>query len=297
MRVFKVVGYLVGTIVGLLVLAVAGVYLVTGIRMAKQYDVAAVPVPVPADSAGLARGRHLAGPIGKCTECHGADLSGKMIFDDPAMGRLWATNLTRGSGGIGSRYDDPLLARAIRHGINEAGKPLRFMPSEAFQYMSDEDVGALVAYLRSLPPVDRAIPKGRIGPVARALSLFTAIPLISPRAVDHARVPPVSVREELTPAYGRYLADVGGCTGCHGPGLSGGSLGPGKPAANLTPAGIGSWTEADFFRALREGQGPGGVVLDSVAMPWRLAGQMSDLEIQAVWAYLKTVPGKPFGGR
>lgn len=297
MRVLKILGYVLGTIVGLVVLLVACVYLVTSIRMAKRYDIAATPVPVPSDSAGLERGRHLAGPIGKCTDCHGPDLGGQVLVDDTPMGRLWASNLTGGAGGLGDRYDDAHLARAIRHGINELGRPLRVMPSEAFQYLSDEDVGALVAYLRSLPPVNRTVAEARIGPVARALSLFTSFPLVPARIVDHARVPPGSVRAEVTPEYGKYLADVGGCTGCHGPGLSGGSVGPGKPAANLTPTGIGAWSEADFFKALREGMRPDGTPIDSMAMPWRSAGQMSDLEIQAVWAYLKTVPGKPFGKR
>lgn len=111
------------------------------------------------------------------------------------------------------------------------------MPSEAFQYLSDEDVGALVAYIRSLPPVDREFPPTRIGP------------------------------EEPTPVYGKYLADAGGCTGCHGPGLSGGNIGLGKPPSNLTSAGIGTWSEADFVRALREGKRPVGADIDSLFMP------------------------------
>ena len=264
--------YLIGGIVLLIILALGTIWVITSVRMSERYEVAARPIPVPTDSAGIARGRHLAFAIGKCAECHGQDLGGQMVSDDFIFARLASANLTSGQGGLGSRYDDATLARAIRHGINENGKALRVMPSEAFQYMSDEDVGALVAYIRSVPPVNREHPKARIGPLARVLSIMTPFPLVPPRVVDHQRVPPASMPEEQSVAYGKYLADVGGCTGCHGPGLSGGAMGPGKPASNLTSAGIGTWTEADFIRALREGKRPVGADIDSTAMPWKMAG-------------------------
>jgi mono/diheme cytochrome c family protein len=145
--------------------------------------------------------------------------------------------------------------------------------------------------------VDKELPTTRIGPLARVLSVLTPFPLIPARIVDHQRVQPESVPEAATPEYGKYLADVGGCTGCHGPGLSGGAMGPGKPASNLTPAGIGSWSEADFVRALREGKRPVGADIDSLSMPWKLSGLMTDAEIHAVWLYLKSVPAKEFGNR
>ena len=68
-----------------------------------------------------------------------------------------------------------------------------------------------------------------------------------------------------------------------------------KPASNITPAGIGSWTEADFLRALREGVRPGGTPIDP-AMPVRYTKEMTDVELRAVWAYLQTVPAKAYGG-
>lgn len=293
----KRLGWLVAGFLGLVVLLVGGIYLMTGLRMAKRYTVAARPIPVSADSAAVARGRHLAVAIGKCVNCHGEDLGGQLINNDFVFGRLTAANLTPGKGGLGDRYDDPGLARAIRNGLGPKGTALRVMPSEAFQHLSDADVGALVAYLRALPPIDRELPGTRIGPVARALSLFTPFPLIPARVVDHQRVAPADVPATLTPEYGKYLADVGGCTGCHGPGLSGGAMGPGKPAANLTATGIGGWTEEDFLRAMREGMRPNKTPIDSLVMPWPLVGKMSDLELRAVWAFLKTVPAKEFGNR
>lgn len=292
----KRLGYLVLSFVLLLIVAIGVIWVISSARMGKTYIVAAKPVTVPTDSAGIERGRHIVAAIGKCTECHGDDLAGQEISNDFIFGRLAAPNLTPGQGGLGQRYDDPTLARAIRHAIDPEGKPLLFMPSEAFQHLSDDDVGAVVGYLRSLSPIDRQFPATRVGPLARMLSVLAGFPLVPARVVDHEREPPKSVVEDSTPGYGKYLADVGGCTGCHGPELSGGAMGPGKPASNLTPAGIGTWTEADFFRSLREGVRPGGTPIDSV-MPWKRAGLMTDSEIHAVWLYLKSVPPKEFGNR
>jgi mono/diheme cytochrome c family protein len=96
--------------------------------------------------------------------------------------------------------------------------------------------------------------------------------------------------------HGRYLADV---SGCHGPGLSGGQVaGPDNlpPAANLTPAGLGRWTQADFVRAIREGRRPDGSAVNEF-MPWRAYGAMTDAELESLSLYLRSVPAKPSAGR
>jgi len=104
----------------------------------------------------------------------------------------------------------------------------------------------------------------------------------------------------VTVEYGHYIAAIAGCKGCHGPGLSGGPIPGGppewKPAANITPTGIGHYKETDFFLALREGKRPGGAPIDSL-MPFRYTKDMTDDEIRALYMYLKTVPPKPYGGR
>ena len=82
-----------------------------------------------------------------------ADLGGRVLGDNLLMGWLVATNLTRGQGGLGADYTDQDLVRAIRHGVGR-GKSLVFMPSESFQRYSDEDLAAIIAYLRTIPPVD-----------------------------------------------------------------------------------------------------------------------------------------------
>ncbi|MBW3628989.1 MAG: cytochrome c, partial [Gemmatimonadetes bacterium] len=148
-------------------------------------------------------------------------------------------------------------------------------------------------FMRSIPPVDREVPARRVGPVARALSLSPRFPLIPARLIDHGSPPPPAPAPAVSVTYGKYLTLVGRCTGCHLPDLSGGS-GPPPGATNITPdreTGIGRWTEADFFRALRSGLRPNHTRIDQV-MPWVAAGQMTDDEIRAVWLYLRSVPPK-----
>ncbi|MBW3656374.1 MAG: c-type cytochrome, partial [Gemmatimonadetes bacterium] len=187
-------------------------------------------------------------------------------------------------------------------GVDREGKPLVFMPSNELRPMSEADLAAVIAFMRSVPPVNRAVPEPRVGPVARALSLSPGFPLIPARLIDHDSPPPPAPTPAVTVAYGKYLATVGLCTGCHLPDLSGGG-GPPPGATNITPdpeTGIGNWTEADFFRALRTGMRPNHTPIDQV-MPWVAAGQMTDDEIRAVWLYLRSLPAQrnpqnPAGG-
>ena len=167
------------------------------------------------------------------------------------------------------------------------------MPAETYQVMTDEDLAALVAYLRRLPPVDNAMRPSRLGPLGRALVLAGKAPFLTAERVQHDRRPAARIAPGVTPEYGYYLARLGGCIGCHRRDLSGGPV-PGErptapPAPNLTPAGIGHYTEADFVRALRDGVRPDGRPLRP-PMPVGATRQMTDDEARAILAYLRTVP-------
>lgn len=290
----------VGGIVGLMVVLVGAVYGLSSMKINKRFTVTPPALVIPADSATINRGRHLATAISKCVDCHGDDFGGLVFIDDAALARLAGSNLTRSATGLGSLLTDTDWVRAIRHGVGRDGRGLPFMPSEVYQFLGDADLAAIIAYVKSVPPVDRTLPSIRYGLLGRALLVAGVLPLFPADSVDHNRPlqppPPTGVTVE----YGGYQANIGGCTGCHGPGLSGGPMPGGPPdwppPRNLTPEGLGSWSEADFFRAMREGKRPDGLDINP-AMPVRLTKLMTDTEIKAVWAYLKTVPPKPYGGR
>jgi len=292
------VGLGLGILVLLVLVLAAGVHVAGGRKLARTYDVPAVATAAPvADEATLARGRHLATAIGKCAACHGDDLGGKVMIDDPALGRAVSANLTRGRGGRPADWSIADWDRAIRHGVRRDGTGLLIMPSNDYAPMSDEDLAALAAYLETLPPVDRELPPSQIRLVGRALYVADKMPLVPAAAIDHA-ARPVAPMPGPTAEYGRYLADIGGCTGCHGPTLAGGPSGePGAPpASNLTPTGIGHYSEADFTRALRDGVRPDGSRLKEF-MPVQFTKLMTDDEIRAVYLFLKSVPPREFGAR
>jgi mono/diheme cytochrome c family protein len=281
-------GRIFGGLVLLIVLAVAAVYIISSRHINRTYDFPDSPVRAATDSASLQRGRHLVEAVGKCQECHDGDYGGKMLVDAAPMGRLAATNLTQGRGGV-SDFSDADFERAIRHGVGRDGRPLVFMPSEAFAALSDEDLAAVIGYLRTVPSVDREMPPIRVGPVARALYLGGNFPLLPVTMIDHTAnraAPPAGVSDE----YGQYLATIGGCRSCHGLALAGDAN---PEAPEITPGRLGSWTEQDFFRSLREGRRPDGGVIDPTKMPWVRSGQMTDDEMRAVWMWMRSVPAAP----
>jgi mono/diheme cytochrome c family protein len=280
-------------LISVVVLLVAVVYGVSEARLRKTYEFAAVTgLNVTRDPAQIARGKHLATAVAKCTDCHTADLGGKKFIDGGPLGTIYASNLTGGRGGALAGYTDAQLDAAIRHGVRPNGRGIMIMPSDEYQDLSNEDVSAIIAYLRSLAPVDRELETSHLGPLGRALYVAGKLPFIPAERIDHTAGPKAAPPAGPTREYGQYLVNVGGCRGCHGPNLVGGpSPEPGAPAAaNITPAGpIGQWSEADFNRAIRTGTRPDGSKLKDF-MPWRSMAAHTDEELHAIWLYLQTVP-------
>lgn len=284
-RVLKFLLYLVLFVVAVSVIALGYVYYASSQRVAKTYVVTPPPLQIPlGDPVAIERGRYLVHKVSLCIECHGEDLGGKVVTETP-LTRLWGTNLTKGRGGVGTAYTDADFVRALTHGVKKNGQSVIFMPSQDYKF-TEADVAALVAYLRSVPPVDREVPEPEIGFLARALGVANKFPLLPAELIDHQDVAfvPVADRSEAVTA-GDYLISTAGCRGCHGPQLTGEG---GMPdAANLTPVGIGAWTEADFKTAIREGRRPNGTTL-LPAMP-RIYQVMPDAELSRIFAYLKTL--------
>jgi cytochrome c553 len=298
-RALRRVGIGVGVVAGLALVLVAGVYIASDARLHRTYAVEVPILALPTDAASLARGEHVARAIAGCTDCHGGMLEGFVVFENPALGRFAAPNLTASPTGLGATLRTADWVRAIRYGLAPGGRPLLLMPATDYVHLSDSDLVALVAWARSRRLVENSVPASRLGPLGRALLLAGKFPVLSAEAVDrgvrHVAAPPAGV----TAAYGGYLAHTAGCAGCHGAGFSGGKVATlppsAPPAANLTPAGTAGWTEAAFIRVLREGKDPAGRALDPRWMPWRTSGRMTDEEIRALWAYFQTLPARPFG--
>lgn len=260
-------------------------------RAAAAHDIAVDVPPVPGDAAAVARGRHLATAILNCSGCHGEALGGGDEFAAPGILTIPTPNLTAGAGGIGNSYTDEDWVRAVRHGVGHDGRALFIMPSQAFAGLSQADMGALIAYLKTAPPVDSSLPVRSIEPLGRVMIGVGALPPFAVESIDHTRAAPAAVAEGVTAEYGAYLAAT--CSECHGPGLNGAPFGPpGEEVLtpNLTPGGpLAGWREEDFVKVMRTGQTPGGRVL-SDEMPWRAFGGMTDEELGAVWLYLRSLP-------
>jgi cytochrome c553 len=252
-----------------LLAAVCGVLAISLARAGAQS-----PSPSPPD---LERGRHLATAVAGCADCHGADFAGGRGFARGGL-TVYAANLTGGAGGIAAQTDAQ-IARALRSGIAADGRQLRVMPWREYAIMTDADVADVIAFLRSLPPVDRTVPS----PPPMPASAAAAPPGPAASNTDDV-VRPLS--------GGAYLATIGGCLGCHGAALAGGNQIGGIVTPNISHDGIGSWTFADFRTAMRTGMTPGGHRL-AMVMPWRSAGQMTDTELQTLYDFLESKSSTP----
>jgi mono/diheme cytochrome c family protein len=286
MKLVRILAQVVVALVALVVVALVVVYALSERRIRRTYDVSVPRIAVPTDAEAIARGKRLAMVVAPCGECHGPDFGGKVMIDEWAMGTLYGANLTRGRGGIGAAYTDADWVRALLHGVRRDGRSVVFMPSHDFHF-TEQDTAALIAFFRALPPIDRDIPGPRVGIMARALS-FGPLPLLPAELIDHERVAFASPPQGTDPVVvGRHLVDTGGCRGCHQPDLSGGG-GPPPGGANITPTGIGDWSDADFLKAIRSHVRPNGTPI-AESMP-AAYGLMTDDELRAIRAYLRTVP-------
>ncbi len=295
-KIIRWIALILGCLLAVLVLALV-VLLVIGTRRANRtYDPPVATIPIPVDAAAIQRGRHLA-VINMCTDCHTDSLGGQNYFTIPGMLTLPTPNLTRGAGGLGASLTDQDWLRALRHGVGHDGRALIVMPSNQFYYLSDQDLGDIIAYAKSLPPVDTPLPPRRIELLGRLMMGAGLFPPNAVDRIDHTAPPPPAPPPGVTAAYGQYLSHL--CTECHGANLNGAPFGPPGdevPTPNLTRGGeLAAWSEQDFITTLRQGVTPGGHQLNE-EMPWQSFGQMTDAELQAVWRYLQSLPPLPQGG-
>jgi mono/diheme cytochrome c family protein len=244
----------------------------------------------------IARGKHYLTSRAGCPECHGKDLAGGVIVENPAMGKWVAPNITRG--GVTKNYDSQDWVRIIRHGIKPDGTAAT-MPSRDFANLSDQEISDIATYIHSLPAVDKQMPPSELGPIFSLLVVKGEIP-ISAEVIDHQgkrpKYPPSVAEASL--ALGKHLGTT--CVGCHGDGLSGGPIQGGDPnwlpAKNLTfhETGLARWSVGDFIKAMKHGVRPDGTKI-MPPMPIAYTRELKDAELESLYAYLKTVEPRPFG--
>ncbi len=266
-----------------------GLYRITDARLQHRYDTGFAPPLANGDSV---RGRHLATAVTLCVKCHAADFGGQVMADNAVL-RLAAPNLTRGKGGRSANWSDDDWERAIRHGIRPDGRPLLVMPADAYAWLSDRDLAALIAYLRTRRPVDRDFGRSYLKLPGRMLMAAGKVNDLAAERIDHSRSLPVYASQ----TDGAYLARIAGCTMCHQADLSGRATPIGPPGAPRPPAinqlALRGWTLVDFERVLRTGRRPDGTPV-STFMPWTSYAGMDDAEISALWLFiLQTPAGDP----
>jgi len=290
-RFFKWMGIVVGSVLVIGFVAYLIIYFTTDSRINRVYHIDAPEIVVAVDAETIERGEYLATLFG-CNGCHGENLAGEPLIEEPVLGMVYATNLTAGEGGVLNDYTDSQLSRAIRHGIDKDGHPLLIMPSTDFAHLSDQDTAALIAYMRSMPDVDNVRQPSTLGPLGRVLLAFDMFPAFPAEVIDHSVVYNAAPEQGVTVEYGKYLAAA--CQGCHMADFAGGpQLGGGPndiPSANLTVGGeLAEWSTEDFINTIRTGVNPSGRQLD-VEMPWQAYARMTDEELTAIFLFLQSLP-------
>ncbi len=282
----SILGGLFSVLIGLLSIA-------TVIGMVKSYTPRTAPVPdlkVAGTSEQIQRGEHIADTF--CTSCHSVSkelpLTGGVDIgkDIPIpVGAFVSANLT--PAGSLKDWSDGEIFRAIRNGIDRDGRGLFVMSNIRGRNLSDEDLQALIAYLRSQPAVVNETPNPLDQPSILGFIMLGIgmLPSGQPLITDVITAP----SKGPTVEYGEYILSYQDCRDCHGEDLLGGV------EDQLTPLGpnlkvVAGWTQEQFIATLRTGVDPSNHALDPAKMPWKSIGRMDDEELTAIYLYLSGLP-------
>jgi mono/diheme cytochrome c family protein len=292
----------------ILLFLIIGVSLVTYARQHVHYNAPYPNIKATKDTTVIAQGRRIVLGAGHCVDCHSKthnidsvlrlgqepDLSGGRKFDLP-FGNFYTRNITPDSAtGIG-RMTDGEIARMLRYGVKKNGEAaLPFMP---FQNMTDDDLTAVISYLRSLKPIKNVVPEHDYNVMGSVIKAY----MIKPVGPTEPIKP--TIARDTTAAYGKHLVmTVANCNECHtkrdgignyvGEPLAGGSVfeEKGVPTLitpNLTPdssSRIFGWSQDDFIKRFRMGR-----AIPYSHMPWESFGRMTDDELKAIYKYLRTL--------
>lgn len=277
-RIWHWTGIVVGSLLGLVVMAYGVVYVASEHILQRKYDVPAVTIAVPTDGASIAEGRRLAA-IRNCFGCHGKQAEGGVMFDQPIIARIVAPDLTASV----RRYSDAQLAVIIRNGLRPDGRSVIVMPSEAFAGMNDEDLGRVIAYLKSLPPATGPGPGIELGPIGRVGFVAGKFKTVAQLIVDTVPPPGATPGEAV---FGRYLARTI-CAECHGAALRGDSN-PDFTSPDLRI--VAAYSPEAFTALMRTGVALGGRKLGVMTETAKEnLCQLTDAEIAALYSYLHSL--------
>ena len=296
----------------LLVVVVGGAVFVSS-RQNLKFDAAYPEVVASTDSAIVERGRYIVRTAAPCAACHGdpaqraafmsgaeVPLTGGVVFDIPP-GKFYTKNLTPDpETGLG-KVTDKEIARALRHGVGYDGRAL--LPFMEMQGLSDDDLQAVVSYLRTMPPVRNPVPPHQYTALGKVIKATVLANPVGPSTTPPARAPRGASVET-----GRYLVEaVSLCWACHtersqmtgaltGPRYGGttGFTEADDPTHSWSPPNItsdpetgklGKMTEDQFVARFRQGR-----TIPGSPMPWQAFSQLADDDLRAIYRYLMTVP-------
>lgn len=291
----------------LLLFIIVSVTTLTATRQNLSFEAPYPAIKATKDSIVIARGKHLVYNIAHCVDCHSTSnkdslmalgqepvLSGGFKFEFE-LGKFYSKNITPDKEtGIGN-LTDAEIARSLYYGVSSKGKAmLDFMP---FHNLSEDDMTAIISYLRTVKPVKNKVPEHEYTTMGKVVKAFLIKP-VGP-SVEIVK----SVKQDSSAIYGGYIVNsLGNCAGCHtkrgatgeviGAHMAGGNSFEegGMPpliSPNLTPdssSRIFGWTQQNFIDRFRMGK-----VIKHSPMPWNSFKNMTDDELKAIYNYLQTI--------
>ena len=275
-RLLKWAAYGLGGVVGLAATAAVAGLAASEVMLRLPAQKPAIATVASSGPDAVARGRGVAVVQG-CTDCHGANLQGRMVDDIPGVVRLYAPNLTL----VAAKQSDVNLDRAIRHGVGADGRALWVMPSSTFAHLTNAETADLIAYLHSLPEQGPAQPRFQVGPIGRIgvlIGQFKSEPAII-KAHENPALPDLGAQY----AAGREIARA--CVECHGPALKGGGGTLKTPDLTIAAA---AYDPEDFERLLHTGVAAGGRQVGVMSASARIRfASLTPVEVADLHAYLK----------
>ena len=279
-RLLRWAGITVGSLIGLCIVAYALVYGLSERILRRTYEIPGVALTVPTDADSIREGRRLATIRGCFHDCHGKEAEGQVMFDDPMIARIVAPNLPAAV----RKYTDAQVAVIVRNGVRPDGRSVLVMPAEAFNGMTDADVGRIIAFLKSLPPVPGPGPDVTVGPLGRVGLVAGKFKTVAQLIAD-TEPPPEAANQEAE--LGRYLARTV-CAECHGTSLRG-AVNPDFTSPDLRV--VASYSPEGFTRLLRTGVALGERDVRVMSRQSREnLSYLTDPEIGALYSYLHAIP-------